>query len=124
MSAKVIVNGSKGKMGQIAVGAVTSATDLTLVAETGRNDDLAHAIKLHHADIVIDFTNPQAVFVNAQTIINAGARPIIGTTGLTSEQIEILTAQCAKKNCGAIIAPNFSLGAVLMMKYAQDAAQY
>lgn len=124
MSIKVIVNGAKGKMGQVAVSAINSAADLTLVAATGRNDDLAQTIQLHQADIVIDFTTPQAVFANAQTIIHAGARPIIGTTGLTPEQITILTTQCSQKKRGGIIAPNFSLGAVLMMKYAQDAARY
>lgn len=124
MSIKIIVNGANGKMGRIAVSAVNAASDLTLVAQTGRDDDLNQAIKLHHAEVVIDFTIPQSVFANAQTIINAGARPIIGTTGLTPQQIETLTAQCAQKKLGGIIAPNFSLGAVLMMKYAQDAARH
>lgn len=125
MSIKVIVNGANGKMGRIAVSAVTAAdSGLTLVAQTGRNDDLTQAVKQHHADIVIDFTTPHAVFTNTKTIIDAGARPVIGTTGLTPEQIETLTQQCAQKKLGGIIAPNFSLGAVLMMKYAQDAARH
>lgn len=124
MNAKVIVNGANGKMGQIAVAAVNAAPGLTLVAQNNRSDDLTRAIKTHAADIVIDFTTPQAVFANAQIIINAHARPIIGTTGLTREQIEILTHQCAEKKLGGIIAPNFSVGAVLMMKYAKDAARY
>lgn len=111
-------------MGQIAISAVNGADDLTLAAKNGHHDDLAQAIKQHQADVVIDFTTPQAVFANAQTIINARARPVIGTTGLTPEQIKTLTAECAQKKLGGIIAPNFSLGAVLMMKFAQEAARY
>ena len=121
---KVLVNGAQGKMGRIAVQAVTEANDLDLVAQNGHHDDLAKAIKQHQANVVIDFTTPQAVFSNTQTIIDAGAHPVIGTTGLTPEQIQTLTQQCSQKKLGGIIAPNFSLGAVLMMKYAQDAAQF
>lgn len=124
MPIKVIVNGASGKMGRIAVQAVNEAEDLSLGAQNGHQDDLAQAIKQHQADVVIDFTTPHAVFANAQTIIQTGARPVIGTTGLTPEQIQILTEQCRQKKLGGILAPNFSLGAVLMMKYAADAAQF
>ena len=124
MTIKIIVNGAKGKMGRIAVAAVNSKPEFNLVAETGRNDDLAQVIKSHQANIVIDFTVPDSAFNNANQIINAGARPVIGTTGLTAEQITQLTSQCAEKKLGGIIVPNFSLGAVLMMRYAQDAAKY
>lgn len=124
MSIKVIVNGASGKMGQIAIEAVNSVPDLSLVAQNGHQDDLAKAIQKHKADVVIDFTTPQAVFANTQTIIESGARPVIGTTGLTTEQMQTLAQQCQQKKLGGIIAPNFSMGAVLMMKYAQDAAQF
>lgn len=124
MTIQVLVNGANGKMGRIAVNAVNGAADLTLVAQTGHHDHLAQTIKQYHADVVIDFTTPHAVFANAQTIIECGARPVIGTTGLTPDQITTLTAQCAQKQLGGLIVPNFSLGAVLLMKYAQDAAKY
>lgn len=124
MDIKVLVNGAQGKMGRIAVQAVTEAQGLSLVGQNGRQDDLALAIKQQAADVVIDFTTPQAVFANAQTIIQAGARPVIGTTGLTPEQIQSLGQQCEQQKLGGIIAPNFSIGAILMMKYAQDAAQF
>jgi 4-hydroxy-tetrahydrodipicolinate reductase len=120
----VIINGAKGRMGSTTVAAIAHEKDFNLVACLGRDDDLVAAIKNHHADIVIDWTQPASVFDNAQTIIEAGARPVIGTTGLSSEQIKILSAQCEAKKLGGIIAPNFSIGAVLMMKYAQDAAKY
>lgn len=124
MAIRVIVNGAQGKMGHIAVEAISNQPDIILVAKIGKSDDLASSIKENQADVVIDFTVPSAVFSNAQTIINNNARPVIGTTGLSLDQISTLRDQCQKKSLGCIIAPNFSLAAVLMMKYAQDAAQY
>lgn len=108
MAIRVIVNGANGKMGKIAVSAVNESSDLTLVAQTGRHDNLADVIQRHQAEVVIDFTTPETVFANAQVIIQAGARPVIGTTGLTPPQIETLTLLCAQKKLGGIIAPNFS----------------
>lgn len=124
MAIKVLVNGAQGKMGRVTVNAIHAATDLTLVGENGHHDDLAAAIKTAKPDVVVDFTTPHDVFANTQTIIQQGVRPVIGTTGLTPEQIQTLQAECAKKKLGGIIVPNFSVGAVLMMKYAQDAARY
>ncbi len=124
MTLKIIINGAHGKMGRTTIAAIAHEKDLQLVATLGRDDDLANAIKKHKADIVIDWTLPECVFANTQKIIAAGCRPIIGTTGLSPEQIQLLSQQCESKKIGAIIAPNFSIGAVLMMKYAQDAARY
>ncbi|WP_304985533.1 4-hydroxy-tetrahydrodipicolinate reductase [Coxiella-like endosymbiont] len=120
----VIVNGINGKMGQVLKESITAQSDLNLVAGTGRQDNLTEIIKATEADVVIDFTTPHAVFTNTETIINAGARLVVGTTGLTLEQIGILSKQCQVKKIGGIIAPNFSLGAILMMKYARDATHY
>ncbi|OGT33467.1 MAG: 4-hydroxy-tetrahydrodipicolinate reductase [Gammaproteobacteria bacterium RIFCSPHIGHO2_02_FULL_39_13] len=121
---KILINGANGKMGRVTVAAITAEKDLRLVATTSRNDDLLSAIQKHKPDIVIDWTIPSAVFENTQKIISAGVRPVIGTSGLTPEQIEIISQQCAEKKIGGIVAPNFSIGAILMMKYAQDAANY
>ncbi len=124
MAIRVIVNGANGKMGKIAVSAVNESPELTLVAQTGRHDNVADVIAQQKAEVVIDFTTPEVVFANAKVIIQAGARPVIGTTGLTPPQIETLASLCAQKKLGGIIAPNFSLGALLMMRYARDAAKY
>ena len=121
---RVIVNGANGKMGKITVEAVTEASDLELVAAIDQDDDLANAIKTHQANIVIDFTTPKSVYKNTEAIIQAGAHPVIGTSGLTPEEIKQLQHLCLEKQLGGIIAPNFSLGAILMMKYAADAAKY
>lgn len=111
-------------MGHIAVSAINSAPEFTLVAAIDHQDNLTQNIIQHQAAIVIDFTTPHAVFQNTQDIINAGARPVIGTTGLTQEQIEVLNKMCAQKCLGGVIAPNFSQGALLMMRFAQEAARY
>ena len=124
MTINVIINGVHGKMGAVTQTSIADQPDLTLVAGIGRSDDLTATIQNTRADVVVDFTLPDAVFDNAQTLIAAGARPVIGTSGLTPQQIEQLATQCQQKKLGGIIAPNFSLGAVLMMKYAKDAARY
>ncbi len=124
MNINVIVNGANGKMGKTTQSAIEAAEGLTLVAATGSQDDLSALIKEKNADVVVDFTTPQAVYENSLTIINAGARPVIGTTGLSLSQIETLTDQCQQSGLGGLIAPNFSLGAILLMRYAQDAAKY
>ena len=121
---KVIINGASGKMGKTAVSAITQEKDLQLVASTARNDDLFSVIQKTHADVVIDFTRPDCVFENTKIIIEAGARPVIGTTGFSDNAIEEITTLCKTKKRGAIIAPNFSIGAILMMRYAQNAAKY
>lgn len=124
MTIKVIVNGANGKMGQVTVDAVSAAPDLELVAALDHQDNLAKAIEQHSAQVVIDFTVPTTVYNNTKTIILCGAHPVIGTTGLTLDQIHELQKLSAEKALGGIIAPNFSLGAILMMRYAQDAARY
>ncbi|QHG92260.1 4-hydroxy-tetrahydrodipicolinate reductase [Coxiella endosymbiont of Amblyomma sculptum] len=120
----IIVNGVNGKMGRVIRENIATQVDLRLVAGTGRRDDLTTVIKITRADVVIDFTTPSAVFSNTKKIIDAGARPVIGTTGLTAEQIDILSRRCRTKKLGGIVAPNFFLGAILMMKYAKDASRY
>lgn len=121
---RVIVNGANGRMGKTTVGAIEAEDDLTLVAQTTRKDSLADAIVQMQADVVVDFTQPDVVFDQAKIIIEANAHPVIGTTGLTPAQITTLQSLCEQKGLGGIIAPNFSLGAILMMRYAQDAAKY
>lgn len=124
MTINILINGASGKMGKTTVAAIAHESDLTLVATTTRADDLTTAIRQSHADVVIDWTTPASVFNNAKSIIAAGVHPVIGTTGLTDEQIAELTALCAEKKLGGVITPNFSIGAILMMKYAQLAAAY
>lgn len=120
----VIINGAQGKMGKITVESISHQPDFRLVATAGRGDDLGALITKHNAEVVIDFTAPNTIFDQAQIMIEHGARPVIGTTGLTTEQIQTLMDQCAEKKLGGIIAPNFSLSAVLLMKFAAEASKY
>lgn len=120
----IIVNGANGQMGQETVKAIENCKDLKLVAKAGSQDDLGKLILSTQADVVVDFTQPECVYQNARTILEQGARPVIGTTGLTSSEIAELRLLVVKKKLGAIIAPNFSVGAILMMRFAQEAARY
>jgi 4-hydroxy-tetrahydrodipicolinate reductase len=124
MSIRVLVNGANGRMGQATVKAISNDPELELVATTGRNDDLAAAIKTHKAQVVVDFTNADAVQESTRIIIASGAHPVVGTSGLLMEQVKEFQAACKEAKLGGIIAPNFSLGAVLLMKHAQEMAKY
>lgn len=124
MSNKVIVNGAYGKMGVLACEAIEKHPSLSLVARCGRQDDLATTIDRTNAEIVIDLTRADCVYQNSLTIMQHNACPIIGTSGLLSEQVETLKQQCNARNLGGIIVPNFSISAVLMMRFAAEAARF
>lgn len=124
MSIKVLVNGAFGRMGQLAVKAISEHPGLELVGQTGREYDLLKSIKDSNAQVVVDFTHPKSVFNNLTIIVEAGVHPVIGTTGLTAEQVKMFQEKCKSLKLGGIIAPNFSMGAVLMMKYAKEIVKY
>lgn len=124
MLTRVIVNGAKGKMGALACDTLNQHKEFDLVAQLGREDDLAQAIRYTQAQIVVDLTRADSVYQNALTIINQGAHPVIGTSGLLPDQIKELTNLCESRRLGGIIAPNFSISAVLMMIFAAKAAEY
>lgn len=126
---KVAVCGALGKMGQEVVQAVTECPDTELVAKI----DIASTEMYHHIedaarvsdiDVLVDFTQPKSIFENAKYCLNNGIKIVIGTTGLTDEQIAELKKLSQEKNTGCLIAPNFSTGAVLMMMFAKQAAKY
>ncbi|MEC8259831.1 MAG: 4-hydroxy-tetrahydrodipicolinate reductase [SAR324 cluster bacterium] len=121
---RVLVNGAKGRMGQEVVKAVTAAADLELVDQTDLGDDLIASIKASQAQAVVDFTTAAVAFENTRKILEAGVHPIVGTSGLLAEQVAELQQLAEDKGIGGVIAPNFAIGAVLLMKYAQDAAKY
>ena len=124
MSIRVLINGAFGRMGAASVKAISDDPELTLVGQLGSQDDLAKSIQETKADVVLDFTRADVILQNLQIIITAGARPVIGTSGLLQSQIELFQKECAAKKLGGIIAPNFSLGAVLMMKHSREFAKY
>ncbi|HKI99626.1 MAG TPA: 4-hydroxy-tetrahydrodipicolinate reductase [bacterium] len=124
MTIRVLVNGAKGRMGQQVVAAVQADAETELVGQTDVGDDLASAIATAQAAVVVDFTHPSCAYDNVQAILVAGARPVVGTTGFTPEQIADLQARAAKAGLGGVIAPNFAIGAVLMMRFAAEAARH
>lgn len=125
---KVAVCGALGKMGTEVVQAVNDCSDAELVAKIdiagGDFKTIEEAHKTCKIDVLIDFTQPKSIYENALFCLNNGIKIVIGTTGLTDEQIAELKRLSAEKNIGCLIAPNFSTGAVLMMMFAQQAAKY
>ncbi len=87
-------------------------------------NDLELALVESKADVMVDFTAPQTAVSHTSLAIRHGVRPVIGTTGFTPEDIEMLDKQCKDKGIGGLIAPNFSIGAILMMKFAAQASRY
>jgi len=121
---KVAVLGAKGRMGAETVAAIESASDLTLSSALDLGDSLDQLIKTG-TEVVIDFTHPDSVMKNLEFAINNGIHVVVGTTGFDDKKLSELKNLLFKNpKVGALIAPNFGLGAVLMMQFSQKAAQY
>jgi 4-hydroxy-tetrahydrodipicolinate reductase len=124
MAIKILVNGAFGKMGQEACNAINECPAFSLVAKLGSKDSLEQAIQIHQPEVVLDLTTAHVVYDNTRIIIENNVHPVIGTTGLTAQQIDQFQEICGNKQLGALIVPNFSIGAILMMKFAEQAASY
>ena len=124
MSIKVGVLGAKGRMGSEAVNAIKAASDLELVAELDLGDSLDSLVK-SGAQVVVDFTHPDSVMKNLEFAISNGINVVVGTTGFDDKKLSQIKDWLAKQpKVGALIAPNFGLGAVLMMQFAASASKY
>ena len=141
---RVMVNGAGGKMGREVVKAVHADSELTMIggidpSKAGQDVGTVVGIEPLHItmaetidevlsdnkpDVIVDFTNPAVIFENAKKILSAGVHIVIGTTGLTEEQRNELNEIGLKHNANCLVAPNFSLGAVMMMKVAAELAPY
>lgn len=142
---RVGVCGAAGRMGREVVKAVLAEEGLTLVMavdHTHEGDDAAivadrsepcgvrierdlkQAMRVHQPQVVVDFTAPDAVLANVLTVLECGGRSVIGTTGLSPQQLGVIEGELAKRGTAALVAPNFALGAVLLMKFAQEASRY
>ncbi|MGW2839084.1 4-hydroxy-tetrahydrodipicolinate reductase [Streptomyces sp. NPDC001493] len=121
---RVAVVGAKGRIGSEAVRAVEAAEDLELVAALGRGDGL-EALTEAGAEVVVELTNPDAVMDNLEFCVRNGIHAVVGTTGWTDERLARLTGWLdGSPETGVLIAPNFSIGAVLTMKFARAAAPW
>ena len=124
----IAVCGANGKMGQEVVKAVNNSEDMKLVAQidifNGQFKTIEEAKKATNIDILIDFTQPDSIYQNALYCLNNNIKIVIGTTGLSDDQIAELRKISEEKKVSCLIAPNFSTGAVLLMKFAQMASKY
>ena len=119
---KVGVFGSRGRMGAEVCRAVESAPDLELVAAIDIDDDRRPA---EAAQVIVDFTHPDAVLDNLFWCIDHGIHAVVGTTGFTEERFDLLRTRLTEHDgVGVLVAPNFSIGAVLMMRFAEQAAAF
>ena len=121
---RVGVLGAKGKVGATMCAAVQSAADLTLSAEVDAGDAMSLFTDTS-TDAVIDFTHPDVVMDNLEFLIGNGIHAVVGTTGFTAERLDrVRDWLAASPATGVLIAPNFAIGAVLSMHFAQKAAPY
>ncbi len=124
MSIKVGVLGAKGRMGQEVMRVVNEAPDLELVAALDLGDSLDQLVS-NEAEIVVDFTTPDSVMANLEFAINHGIHAVVGTTGFDVDRLAKVESIATKHpGVGILIAPNFGLGAVLMMEFSKKAARY
>jgi len=121
---KVAVAGHRGKVGSILVLAFRSEPGIDFVGGVTRGDDLAAFLHEKRPHALVDFTRPGEAMHNALAAVAAGASPIVGTTGLSNADVDKLETACKAKGLGGIVAPNFAVGAVLMMYLADIAAPH
>lgn len=120
----VAVLGAKGRMGATVCDAVRAAADLELVAALDVGDDLDELVR-SAASVVVDFTTPDAVMGNVEFCVGHGVNVVVGTTGFDAARLATVRGWLeAAPNVGVVIAPNFGIGAVLMMAFAEKAARY
>ncbi|PZU95110.1 MAG: 4-hydroxy-tetrahydrodipicolinate reductase [Pseudanabaena sp.] len=144
----VVVSGATGKMGREIIKAIAQAPDMNLVGAIGRKhigEDIGEVIGIGELEIpvtnnlevvlaqaaqepqlpvMIDVTHPSIIYDNIRAAIAYGVRPVVGTTGLSEQQIDDLAIFADKASTGCIIAPNFSVGVILMQQAAIAAAKY
>ncbi|GLB57973.1 4-hydroxy-tetrahydrodipicolinate reductase [Cytobacillus sp. NCCP-133] len=142
---KIAIAGARGRMGREAVQLVKRTRQYELVAVIDHKNgggylrdfdgfsgddqipvytDIVICFQEQKPDVLIDLTTPEVGMYHTKTALEHGVRPVVGTTGFTKENLRELEVLCHEKGLGCIIAPNFALGAVLMMKFSQMAGKY
>ena len=135
MTIKVIIAGFKGKMGSTAVQMVKDDQELELAAllDPFAAEEEVDGVPVFRskedligfeADVWVDFTTPKFAYENTRFALENGFAPVVGTTGFTPEEIQELTSLSEEKKLGGLIAPNFAIGAILLMQFAAQAAKY
>ncbi|TMW73575.1 4-hydroxy-tetrahydrodipicolinate reductase [Alteribacter natronophilus] len=141
---RIVIAGPRGNMGKEAVLMVLETDHFELAGVIDRKhdgmtlgqiegmpnesipvfDDPVRCFEAVKPDVLVDLTNPETGKVHMKLALENDVRPVIGTTGFTEEDVEEMSGLAESKNLGAIIAPNFAIGAILMMKFSQMAARY
>jgi 4-hydroxy-tetrahydrodipicolinate reductase len=141
---KVLMNGAMGRMGKVISAGLAADNRIELIAAVdtktvdtdygyvcginplgfGVETNLKKAIKMHKPDVVVDFTSPKAVLKNVFMAVSLNTPIVVGTTGLKAEDYTQIEEWCKEYNTAVFVAPNFALGAVLLMKFAAEAAKY
>lgn len=141
---KIIVAGPRGRMGKEALQLIKNTEYFTLVGAVDRLNegkmisdieglpmldapifnDIEKCIEATQPDVLIDLTTPEIGRYHTEVALNYGVRPVVGTTGFSKDDLDRLTILAEEKGIGVIIAPNFAIGAILMMKFSQMAAKY
>ncbi|ERS41449.1 MULTISPECIES: 4-hydroxy-tetrahydrodipicolinate reductase [Corynebacterium] len=124
MAIKVGVLGAQGRVGKAIVEGVNAEDDLELVAEISRGDDLQQLVD-NHAEVIVDFTQPDSVMGNLEFCIANGIHCVVGTTGFDKERLDQVEQWTRQESAGnVLIAPNFAISAVMTMVLAKQAAKF
>ncbi len=144
MTKKIVIAGPRGKMGRSAVNLILNHSEYELVAcldhkNAGKTlseilpefdsevivyDNIKKLFNEVEVDVLVDLTIPDVGYTHTLEAIKHNVHPVVGTSGFTEEQIDKLSQLTREKKLGAIIAPNFAIGAVLMMEFSKQAAKY
>ena len=128
----VLVAGAAGRMGATVVAAVAAAEGMEVVAQVdptlapgpGVFANVAAALAEGGIDVAVDFTQPTVVYPNTLAYLGSGVHAVIGTTGLTDDQVDEIRERSTGAGANALLAPNFAVGAILMMRFAAEASRH
>jgi 4-hydroxy-tetrahydrodipicolinate reductase len=121
---RIVFAGAAGRVGRGLLPGLRSAEGIAVVGEVEKGEDLVDAVRRAKADVVVDFTEPASAMPNARAILRSGADGVIGTTGFREEDLDALDREARAAARGLLVAPNFALGAVLAMRFAEEAARH
>lgn len=130
----ILVTGAAGKMGRLSAETIAAQADLRLAAlvdpkggtagETPFFKGVEEALALTSPEAALEFSVPAAVFANTKALLEAGVPTVVGATGLSEVQVDELRETAAARELGLVVVPNFALGAVLLMRFAAEAARH